>query len=338
MKVFSYAVLVLTSTYSVTAEIVSEENGVIIHNFGRHRNLAYVKNKISWPECVELKMTVEECHELIETELAMGHVLSNVSASKSFPPAPDAPSPLDEYYFRFTVPTNYMAQVTGDEIDGKISYDLKWNLLTGPVDVGPWDCKGLTATQCCTKIKGLIKTKDVNNKYMDCWVKEESPIPYVKRTGVSYCAWEWDKVGLKYVAKEATLTKQKTQYDAAKAKLAALAPEIQGYIDAGAVSYSKLVTVSNSLHLYARMAGHLEKAAADMDAYLHAPNKSTTVFTVNGPILDLFSWTVNSLEKFVAQPFVYEHHVVIHSHDEQGSLVQHVPQISTPPMTTPCVP
>ena len=59
MKVCSFVVLALTKTYSVKAEI-TEENGVTIHNFGRHPNLQveYVNNKISWPECVDLKMTV----------------------------------------------------------------------------------------------------------------------------------------------------------------------------------------------------------------------------------------------------------------------------------------
>ena len=325
----------------VESDIIGhEENDKIVHDFGRHRNLVYAKNKIAWPECIDLKMTVEECHRLIETEIAMGHVLTNIKTNLKYPAVanPDEVAKANDYYFRFAVPTNYLAHVTGFEIDGKITYELPWELTTGPVTIGPWDCRGLNPTQCCTKIKGLVTQKDKNGKYIDCWVQEESPIPYVKGTGVSYCAWEYDKVTSMYVPKEATMTRQKTARDAVKTKFTALITEMQGYLDSKLVAYGKLNTLSNNLHFFARMLSHVQKAAADIDAYLHPPNKTTTIFKVEGNLHDILQYVIDQLEKFNTNPFVFEHEIIVQSADEAGSYVKHVPQISTPTNARPCIP
>jgi hypothetical protein len=126
-----------------------------------HRELRYARNKIHWPECVDVhigcRLTVAQCVSLIEKELKRGHVLSNVKIEVKYPENRDISTggQAKEYHNRVAVPVNYMAQAHGYFVDGMMTFKNKeWESSTtsaGSRAIGPWDCWGQDANQSSVK-------------------------------------------------------------------------------------------------------------------------------------------------------------------------------------------
>jgi hypothetical protein len=343
LSVFVSSCLLSASAASGNDNEVEE---YVTHDFKGHRDLRYARNKLAWPECQELNLTVDECFELIEKELEIGHVLTNVSVNKKYPPPVDDAMAdemfaSNDYYYRFAVPTNYLAQVTGYQMDGQITYDHKWNgIRTGPREIGPWDCKGKSPVLCCSDIKREIRDRDNKHNYIDCWVHQQEPVPYHKGRQISYCTWVYNKNTHSYMAQEAHPNKQIIVANSSKSKLGYVVSELQGFLDSNRVPYNSLVRVSRNLHFHGRALEHVQKAAADMDAYLHRPNLPGDILPVDTNMKELLEWTIHALVKYIAEPFdaTDTHTLTVHSGDATGSFVRHTPMIGVEPGQPACVP
>jgi len=317
---------------------------------------AYAKNKLAWPECVEQKLTVAQCYNLINSEIERGHLLENLQVGKYFPvmpvaqgdvmdtsihPGAETSSEADLYY-RVAVPVNYMGQVHGYWGDAQIKYPDQWmGINSGPRDIGPWSCYGMVATQCCDYIKRNVKDRDVNKHYVDCWVQQQEPQPIHIQNRISYCAWEWDKTTSKYIPRVVEDWRQEKVLNFAKDKLTgSFLPEITLLLEAGKVPYKNLDVLVNNLHFHGRAYPGLQHAATELDAWLHVPYTETTVFNLSRwpEMKDILERVKIEILNFAAEPFEIRHTVLIHAGDLQGSFVRHVPRIGIPPGVPECIP
>jgi len=86
----------------------------------------------------------------------------------------------DIFYNQVVITVDYVGNVLGgspgDAFDGMIQYPFEWRSKPiwgyGNRTVGPWDCKDMTAADCCYKIEASVVDRDIHNKLIDCWLQE----------------------------------------------------------------------------------------------------------------------------------------------------------------------
>jgi hypothetical protein len=96
--------------------------------------------------------------------------------------------------------------------------------------------------------------------------------------------------------------------------------------------------MANSMYFHGRSVPPLQHAASDIDAYLHHPNTSETIFTLDVELQELLERLSTELEHFISAPFEVAHTIIIHAGDTAGSFVVHEPQIGTAPGMPECIP
>jgi len=315
---------------------------------------AYARNKLEWPECVDENLSVEQCSALIKRDIEEGHVLDNINVDAYLPEfemvtrdvvddavLPEATHAGTDLYYRVAVPTNYMGQAHGFLIDGEMKYTDQWvGIGSGPRSVGPWNCTGMSATQCCDLIQRSVPDRDINKNYIDCWVQQQEPTPVYKQNRIAYCAWEWDPAESTYIPRFVDELRQENVLKHANNRLQSfLYPEIIYLLESGKdVPYNSLQIIVNNLHFHGRRSSVLQGIATEFDAYLHPPFTPETLFILDEKLSDLLSRTKLNIENFVAEPFKIVHKILVQAGDLKGSYVKRVPRIGGAPGVPECVP
>jgi len=118
--------------------------------------------------CSEQNMTAIECKDMLAA--------NNVKVLLTHPRTEN-----DVYYNQVVVTVDYMGNVLGGSTDegdfnGMVHYPFLWRSKPlwhlGDRNVGPWNCTGLVAADCCHKIEEEVYDRDVHNKLIDCWLVE----------------------------------------------------------------------------------------------------------------------------------------------------------------------
>jgi hypothetical protein len=90
-----------------------------------------------------------------------------------------------------------------------------------------------------------------------------------------------------------------------------IASELQVALDKYGVPYNSLNGVSRNLQFHGRSLEHVQKAAADMDAYLRMPNLPGDILPVDhAKMKEVLEWTIHSIQKFNETPHEIPHHIV----------------------------
>jgi len=117
-------------------------------------------------KCQNEGLPVEECKGLIE-EVTSARVVVLHSRTIN-----------DQYYNQVVVPVDFKGTVVGGSqlYDSVVYYPFEWRgapyTNMGTRFVGPWDCSGMQDVQCCEMIEASVPDRDINEKYLDCWIEE----------------------------------------------------------------------------------------------------------------------------------------------------------------------
>ena len=133
--------------------------------------------KRCWEECIANGgMTAHDCKALIQSERSV-HEIHDLKVTIRKPR--DDKTFQDSYWY-IGIPTNLSGFTSCNVNDTIVRYPFDWTVSTPNggskvVSIPPVDCKGLRASQCCTKIMDTmaaedIPTTDSNGHCLTCWV------------------------------------------------------------------------------------------------------------------------------------------------------------------------
>jgi hypothetical protein len=143
-------------------------------------------------ECVEQKLTPEECQEYIEAQItaAGGHEVGGVEIDIHVPRTPDV---FADSYWMVEVPVNLEGTMSCDRNnnnDSQLYYPFLWDDGSGSAADGAGStvpdikCPGFSAGACCVWIRNFFRDSmayDVNRNCYSCFVNKEPLTPVVMK-------------------------------------------------------------------------------------------------------------------------------------------------------------
>jgi hypothetical protein len=297
------------------------------------RNLA-TSNKIEWTECLKNRLNAQECKALIEKDAESDH-LPGIVVDINFPVTSHPTS-----YWKIGIPTNYLGVVIGNTVDGNVHWGGVWEGENGCREIGPWDCgKWRNAIQCCNAIQRDVPDKDVNGNYLECYVTQEHPSPYVKDDEtIGYCSWEWDIYSREYNPVDVTLSQIEKKDIVAKKLWEQNIDQLIRFLRDGQATWRSFEIVNNICHFNARKYPRLQRACNDMDTIFHPPNTSGGTIVVDAYLKGVLEDIKRLIETYIEEPFVMEHRVTIYASDEYGPSVKNLPMIGGKSGGPVCIP
>ena len=132
------------------------------HNGNGYGSSCVSITKCNWPECKERNLNASDCKALIEAEAAACNENIHVIVSKPLKHG-------DRGYNFFRILADANGMVTNP--NGLVYYYLSvWRGVSqlGYRSIGPWDCSGMTARDCCASIKAEVSDRDIDGNYLEC--------------------------------------------------------------------------------------------------------------------------------------------------------------------------
>jgi hypothetical protein len=296
-----------------------------------------LSSKMEWPECSTSDWTVEQCKSHIESEV-QAHHLPNIEVEVIFPRTADVA--LDSYW-KVGIQTNIEGIVVGQSVDGVINWPGIWE-GTGELgfrNIGGWNCGKWNPMQCCDVIQADVTDKDVNGNYLECYVTQDDPAPYVKGdNSVGYCSWAWDNTAKVYNPVDITLAVLEAADTFLKDMLRKNINHLTSYVRDGSVAYNALAIVNNSCHLYGRTVPSLQSLCNDMDKVMHPPNVPGGTIEVNPYLEEVLTELKTAIVEFVDTPYEVQHKVAIYSGNAGGDFVDGSPMLGGKPNGPACIP
>jgi hypothetical protein len=328
-------VLVATLPWKAAARLTkSRTNSVHVKKDNVAQRSLATSNTLEWTECRNNSLDAQQCKDLIEKD-AESHHLPGIVVDIHYPVTSHPNS-----YWKVGIPTNYEGIVIGNAVDGNVHWNGVWEGQNGlSRAIGPWNCGKMNAIQCCNSIQRDVPDKDLHGNYLECYVTQEHPSPYVKDDGtVGYCSWVWDIFSKEYNPVDLTLSQIVTKDIVAKKLLKKNIDQLTKYLRDGQAPWRSFEIVNNSCHVNARKYPRLQRACNDMDTIFHPPNTPGGTIVVDAFLEGVLDDIKRLIENYIEEPFVMEHRVTIYASDESGSSVKNHPMIGGKSDGPVCIP
>jgi hypothetical protein len=294
-----------------------------------------LSSKLEWPECASLNLTAESCKSLIEAEV-QAHHLPNVEVEIIFPRTAEV---VVDSYWKVGIQTNIEGVVVGQSLDGVIRWPGEWKGELGSRTIGDWNCGKWNPVQCCNIIQADVPDKDLDGNYLECFVTQDDPAPYVKADGgVGYCSWAWDNTAKVYNPVDIPLSDLEAADTFLKSMLTKNIRHLTAYLRDLSVNFDKLAIVNNSCHIYGRTVPALQSLCNDMDKVMHPPNIPGGTIVVDEHLEGVLTELKTGIVEFVDTPYEVLHKVAIYANNADGDLVNGIPMIGGKPNGPACIP
>jgi hypothetical protein len=294
-------------------------------------------DKMEFPECVTLGMTVAQCEAFILQQMPNVPNGENVQVQTR---QPRTDPQMDATYWKIGIPTNFVGTTVGFLLDGKVTWPGEWK-GTGPDGfraVGPFNCIHQSAQRCCDLIKSEVPDIDVNGNYLECYYINEHAMPYTKADGsLGYCTYEWGS-DTSYKAVDVTPAEIESVYTGMQGHAGALARQVRNILAAQSASYEIVQRIANGCRLISRDVPGIEGVCNGIDVILHPPNVPGQNIVVDMYLQNVFEELITRWNNFEVTPWTMEHTIIIHGGDQAGSFVHFVPIIGGGVVGKACVP
>lgn len=320
--------------------------------------------KIAYPECVEWKLTVEQCVRHIRKQMFLwASVFYNSDITMHNPSIPgpggvvSSPPPseiLEEYYFRYDVATNYRGETLGLDMDGQVHYGKPWKYHDGNgvrVRKGfHWDCAGLNSIQCAIHVDHEIPPEqrtDVHGNDLAQWVREQKPTPYHTLDALSYCTWEFDPTlgpNGGFVAIDVSYEDWRNQHAISKGFMSQLMDQLDQYQSSEASTSTTTTVIPNDIavtavhtcHHHLRSLPDAGRICTDIGIIVAKQDGADVPVTTE--LEALLKELSKEVDRFKALTFEIMYTVEVHGGDPEGSFVAEVPRVGQSPSTPDCYP